>query len=394
MTISPTRNDLSRDFPGSAELLIKEAQHASRKRRSRNGLILLALLLVISVVVSMISFYSRSGPTPPTADRNPGYSYAPGSSILALKLSRLEMLSASEGVGVAPIVTNSGALVRAYLVRTKDAGARWRVAGALPKGFYPWSTAFMNSREGYVTGSSGAVFTNNGGRTWSQVMVKYSPLSISIQGQVVWIAVEKYCPSLTKGPRCGTYLDTFRLGSLVPKSVSWVPSDQPVVTQLGPTKGYVVGSGDFAGRVYYTNDSGNTWSSVVTPCAHHQISGGSVMSSSKLITYCELGSASNPGTTVLYATQNGGATWQKVAFAPGVGLQAAAGSTGRFLWQFNENGTLSESNDFGRDWTEIPNVKYGADGVITTYGAHEAWHVVTGRGIYWTLNGSTWTLLK
>jgi hypothetical protein len=304
------------------------------------------------------------------------------------------MLTATNGVGVAPIVTYDGRLVRAYLVRTNDAGSTWTVSGALPKGFYPWTTAFTNSREGYVTGSSGAIFTDNGGRTWSVVALKYSPLSISVNRGSVWVAAEKYCPSAAKAPKCGTYLESFRMGSLVPSSTSWVPSDQPVVTQVGAATGYAIGSDQFAGSVYYTSDSGASWRVVDTPCDRHQISGDSVMSSSELLTYCELGNPGTPGPTVIYATSNGGVTWKKVNYAPGAGLEAAAGSTGRFLWQFNGAAKLFESSDYGTSWSEVATVRYGANAVFATYGADEAWHVVTGRGIYRTLNGKTWTLIK
>lgn len=78
----------------------------------------------------------------------------------------------------------------------------------------------------------------------------------------------------------------------------------------------------------------------------------------------------------------------------GVGLDAAVGSTGQYLWEFDEGGALSESSDGGREWVDVPRVKYGTNGVIATYGAHEAWHVVSGRGIYRTLNGRVWKLLK
>jgi hypothetical protein len=394
MTISPPHTDVSPDVPDSPELLIKEAQRASRRRRLRSGAIAFGILLFVSSVVSTIALYPRSGPSSSTDGIGHGYPYAPDSPILALKLSRLEMLSATNGVGVAPIVTYSGRLLRAYLVRTNDAGATWRVSGALPKGFYPWSTAFENSRDGYVTGNTGTVFTDNGGRTWSVVAVKYSPLAISVNRGNVWVAAEDYCPSATDVPKCGTYLESFHFGNLTPSSTSWVPSDQPVVTQVSADSGYAVGSDNFAGRVYYTSNSGASWRMVNSPCDRNQISGDSVMSSTELLTYCEFGSPGDSGPTVIYATSNGGDTWKKVNAAPVFGLEAGAGSTGQFLWDFNGAAKLSESSDHGMHWTEVPTVRYGTNAIVVTYGVHEAWHVVTGRGIYRTLDGTTWKLLK
>jgi hypothetical protein len=78
----------------------------------------------------------------------------------------------------------------------------------------------------------------------------------------------------------------------------------------------------------------------------------------------------------------------------GVGLDAAVDSTGQFLWELHEGGTLSESSDGRRERVDVPRVKYGTNGVIATYRAHEAWHVVSGHDIYRALTGRTWKLLK
>jgi hypothetical protein len=200
------------------------------------------------LIASIVTFESRSGSSPTTTIANHGYSYSVGSPILALKLTHLEMLTSRIGVGVAPIVTYSGALVRAYLVRTNDAGETWTVTGDFPRGFYPWTTAFTTPRGGYVISSGGALFTKDAGRTWSKVVTSYSPLSISINGQVVWIPVENYCPKVAMNDPCGTFLDSFRIGSLVTTSVSSVPNDQPLLSQVAQTKGYAIGSGTSLGR--------------------------------------------------------------------------------------------------------------------------------------------------
>jgi len=58
-----------------------------------------------------------------------------------------------------------------------------------------------------------------------------------------------------------------------------------------------------------------------------------------------------------------------------------------------DGAVFTESSDGGREWFNVPTVKYGTNGEIVTYGAHEAWHVLTGRGIFRTVDGHTWTLL-
>jgi hypothetical protein len=68
MTISPARNDLSREVPVSAELLIKEAQRASRRRRMRNlAIVFIALIAVTTITVIQTMNGAPSKPTPETA---------------------------------------------------------------------------------------------------------------------------------------------------------------------------------------------------------------------------------------------------------------------------------------------------------------------------------------
>jgi hypothetical protein len=62
VTLSPTRSDLTREFPDSAELLIKEARRAKRLRRMRN----VAIVLVALVVVTVISMTQTRNKTPST----------------------------------------------------------------------------------------------------------------------------------------------------------------------------------------------------------------------------------------------------------------------------------------------------------------------------------------
>ena len=347
--------------------------------------VLVAALAVLLVAKTHSPIQGNAGTTTTqSAPRRTAYSI--GSPMLALKLTRLQMLTAQVGVGVAPIVTFSGGLLRGYLVGTNDGGASWTVTGVFPKGIYPWTTAFITPQVGYVIDSMGALFTDNAGRTWSKVTTSGGPLSVSVKGRVVWIAVENCQQSAMQG-HCSTRIDAYKVGGLVPTSVASVPQDQPVFSQIGPTAGYAFGSGGISGKVYVTANSGRSWHSIANPCASGQISGASAASSTRLFLYCELGP-----TTVLNSSSDGGATWQRQSESPGNGLGAAVGSSGAFLWQFTP--ALWESGDGGRSWTPVSGVKYGPSGDIVTYGAHEAWHAVPGHGIYWTLNGTSWELLK
>jgi len=339
----------------------------------------------------MLLLTTISGTLTPASATNRGNPYSIGSPIRALKLTRLQMLTSKIGVGVAPITTYGGVLVRAYLVRTGDAGSTWHVTGIFPKGFYPWTTAFTTPEQGYVINSSGALFTENGGRTWSRVKTSGRPLSISVKGRVIWMPVENCVTNAMQG-RCSTHLDAYSVGDLVPTSVTSLRTDQPELVQIGPTSGYSFEIGGVRGEVFLTSNSGATWRAIANPCQDHRISSGVVASMKRLSLFCQMGTSSAQGPTVFFRSQNGGVSWGMVSAVPNVGAGDDVGSAGPFLWVFNP--TLWESSDGGRGWAVVSNVNYGPSGYISTYGNSEAWHVVPGHGIYRTLDGEAWTLIK
>lgn len=310
--------------------------------------------------------------------------YVIGATVPALKLSRLQMLSARVGVGVAPIVTFSGRLLRGLLVRTDDGGATWRVTGVFPRGVYPWTTAFISPRVGYAIDSTGALYTADAGRTWATVTTTGGPLSITVRGRVAWLFVER-CRHDAMNEPCATQLDVYDVGAHAPTSVVSVPRDQPFASQVGPSSGYVFGSGGSSDGVFATGDDGRTWRRIASPC-RTGVSGGVAVSSTHLLLYCGVAS------TTLYVSIDGGATWQRRNAPPGGGFNAASGSTGVYCWQFDP--ALWESHDGGRTWQPVTHVKFGPSGDIVTYGVHDAWHAVPGHGIYRTTNGITWTLVR
>lgn len=341
-----------------------------------------AALLMLTPVMDVSSSASATGSDNP---------YSIGSPIGALKITRLQMLTSALGVGVAPITTYSGGLVRAYLARTDNAGKSWSVTGTFPKGFYPWTTAFTSPKVGYVIDGVEAIFTSNAGRTWSSVKTTGGPLSISVKGDVIWIPVENCVVSAMQGP-CSTHLDSYLAGDLAPLSVTSLRSDQPILAHVGPTSGYAIGSSGVSGRVFFTSNSGATWRAVANPCQDHQVTSGAVASLEHLVIFCDMGPGNGSGPIVLFRSNDGGATWSKVIYVPDVGAGADVGYAGRFLWVLTP--TLWESSDGGRDWSPVMNVNYGPSGDISTFGTSEAWHPVPGQGIFRTLNGKMWRLLR
>lgn len=374
----------------SSKVLLRQLQYRSAICVS---VLVVVLFILLTTDIGAFRTEALAGTTSTSKQTDQHNPYTIGEPIQALKLSRLQMLTGNVGVGVAPIVTYSGRLVRGYLARTDDAGKTWTVTGVFPKGIYPWTAAFLTPRKGYAITSSSALFTRDAGRTWSKVATSASPLSITIRGSVVWIAVEECSHGAMNGP-CDTHLDVYKVGDLAPTTTATVPRDQPLLVQVGPTQGYAIGSGDFSGTVFYTTDAGVSWRSVKNPCENHQILGSSVSARAELFIYCERGPLDNPGPAILFTSVNGGWNWREQSVVGSVGLESAVGSTGRFLWGFDESATLWESGDEGRVWSPVSNVRYATNGYISTFGASEAFHIVTGRGIYRTLNGTSWKLLK
>jgi hypothetical protein len=69
MTISPTRSDLSNEVSDSAELLIKEARRASRRRRLQRGALAMAFIVIVASVVSIVAYNSKAKPSATTLSR-------------------------------------------------------------------------------------------------------------------------------------------------------------------------------------------------------------------------------------------------------------------------------------------------------------------------------------
>ena len=364
-----------------------DARHIDQRERKSSWWRLTTAVSPVALTI-LIASLALATPASSVQKENP---YSIGSTILALKLTRLQMLTSKIGVGVAPITTYSGRLVRAYLVRTDDAGTRWHVTGIFPKAFYPWTTAFATPSVGYVIDGTSALFTHNAGRTWSTVKTTGAPLSISVKGHEVWIPVENCVTSAMQGP-CSTHLDTFSIGGLSPSAVSPLISDQPMLDQVSPTSGYSFEVGSSSGAVLFTSTSGSKWSVITNPCQSHSISSGVASSLERIFVFCDIGSPQGSGPTVLFKTIDGGITWSKVSAVPDVGAGAEVGTSGRFLWVFTP--TLWESSDEGRTWTSDSNVSYGPSGYIATSTPSRAWHPLPGRGIFRTLDGKKWTLIK
>jgi Protein of unknown function (DUF4232) len=111
MTISPTRRDLSSDVPDSAELLIKEARRASRRRRFRRGALAMAFIVLVASVVSIVAYNSKAKPSTTTLSRG-------------VSAADLPRCSASSDLSAKLIGRNGASGMSFFLVAFTNNGAR------------------------------------------------------------------------------------------------------------------------------------------------------------------------------------------------------------------------------------------------------------------------------
>lgn len=320
--------------------------------------------------------------------------YEVGSSIPALKLSRLEMLNPHVGVGIAPLTSNSGRLLRAVLVETKDGAASWTVTGVIPPSFgYPWQTAFKTNAEGYVIGSDGTLlFTENAGKSWAKASTRGIVTSISIDGSEMW-ATARACPKISTNVLCSEFLEPFEVGKLKPTSVASVPIDTPIIAQVSQTVGYAVGNVKDAGKIFLTANSGVSWRAVTNPCGRLEITGSAVASQTHLFAFCGTSIAPSTEGVELFASIDGGESWSMRSESPTLGLTATASDNGQYVWTFS-SGLLATASGGGREWKVESDFKEGPGGSIVTVGADDAWYADIAHGIFRTLNGHSWILLR
>ena len=393
--------------------LIKEARQRQRRR-----IRWLKVALVVALIGAGVAYAVGRGGTSRELGANTAssasgttISYAVGESIPATQLSGLQMFSTRVGIGITNFIPFEPANWRGYLTRTHNGGTTWKVTGVFPKGFVPRLTYFIDPSEGYVIGGDGsggyrALFTANAGRTWSVVTTSKGPEGMSTRGDTVWIETQACTPGMN-GTCSQPLLDVYRYGSLVPDRVAPLPTTMPQLDLVNSTTGFAIGgfhsegAGPVYGSLYLTTNDALTWRIVSNPCEKGRITSAAMSAASTLFLYCLVGS---PTSTMehakLYSSANDGATWQRRGAVTQNGWTVASNSTGTTLWEFNEQGQLLQSDNSGRSWTVVmkvnrPRIGNGyTDPVITTYGTSAAWYAELGRGIFRTLNRTTWTLIK
>ncbi len=366
---------------------------------------------------------SGPGPTPPPKPQVVVPAVTP-TALPASDVGSLEMFSATDGVAVAGVEQPSDLAGPAYLVSTSDGGATWSVTGTLPLRLTRFDLvtldlAFENQRSGYLEVPDQAAhhdvvyFTSDGGSTWQTVSLTGDPTSISLDARILWM-VTFVCatPTLTPG-NCPSKLLEFPFGSLGPTAVASVPAEPPaefpeatLLGRLGPTAGVFSVGGTTAGHhaIVLTTDAGRSWQPIGNPCTTMSVTGLGVLGPGHWLLHCEQAGGMSNYSVRLYATDDGGASWQLVAehnitpSLPDIGDPASGGTftvsgNGQTLWMHNPVAGLLSSQDGGLEWHLAVTIAT-APARLATAGASDAWLAVPWTGLYFTTNGTTWRLLQ
>jgi photosystem II stability/assembly factor-like uncharacterized protein len=362
----------------------------------------------------------HSGPTTPARD-----------------VVNLEMFTSRSGVAVvfsplAPMCKHDckagvPARYRDYLAATSDGGQTWRTTGKLPANFNPGATyalqlAFRNPDEGYVQGTDPAetLFTDNAGRTWSELRTSGWPTALSLAGSSLWI-VSEFCPASLLPPDglCPSRLLTYPLGHLTSASDTPIPTEgirasegisartraATLFDRLGPSSAVVEeGSEGSPSSLLLTIDDGKQWTILDDPCEGLVPTGLVAPSRTHWYLYCQLDGGMHQGRTALYATTDQGTNWALIAEGSpegpnrgNIGAEMAFDLTisgnGRVLWLLGAVDGVASSTDGGRSWTgaRIDTGGYGTE--LATAGSTCAWLPLPGYGLYRTTNGTTWARL-
>jgi hypothetical protein len=401
MTWAPTHNDQSRDTADSAELLIREAHRASLRRRLRNGLILLAALLV---VVGAIVYQVERGGTPAPRIGTDAHQESPP--VMTMTLPRnsrvwtLDMMNDSSGYAVAGASSNTR---DEQLIKTTNGGSSWTTVASLPYSFVAgqlkpllhFVTPSIGYSQAFQVGAKWSpdniYVTTNGGKSWSELKISgqvpsnmnadayasTSPDYRFSQGVVSLVSLQ--CPTRNTFP-CPTTLSEYRWGASQPFSVHAVanvgvgpgetlfsdyliaaPSAEVALVAEVNQKTQIL---DFA----LTNNAGASWAAVANPCKHFpgavaMIISGMTLSPSRWILNCSQGTGMNHATVRLIETTNNGRTWTTLNYTPswsaqrgGIGGevdQVWTSNGGTVLWSYSSLGYRQVSTNGGRTWQPI-----------------------------------------
>lgn len=361
----------------------------------------------------------RHPPTPPSAAIRP---HPVRGALSAATVLSLQMFSPAIGVGVVRV---RGA--HAYLAETSDGAATWQPLGALPHSLAlpavpPPRIVFVHPAEGYVLDpENGEIFfTADAGTRWAPLSVPGRATQIARGGRWLWVTTS-VCAADTQIPAfCASDLVRLDFGSTKASAVTTVPTIGPVrrAHHHAPWAATVLARPSATAAVYLeggeggptslleTPNGGRSWHLLADPCKHLVPTALATPPGGPWTLYCSLDGGMNQGTNKIFTSRRDGTGWRLVAAADARGrlhvgrvtdemaFRIVASGDGSLLWLFSTVGPVSVSGDGGRRWHQMRTVEGGFDSSFSTAGSVDAWIAQPGKGIFRTLDGRHWQLLR
>jgi hypothetical protein len=358
----------------------------------------------------------------------------------------IAMTNLNDGFGLASQDIDAKApLTGINLVRTSDGGASWRVLARLPwlkqRTFIPfyYSDSYVNEQVAnqlmiidgdlYVASPTGTriYLSRNEGESWHRVQLVGQLRGADVDGQELWITTSRCAKLTATSDRCNSYLFTYRQGSLHPSSQARIPGSaetalvQPDVSPgpryyrqalfmggVGKAGGVFVDAdtvGDIRATLWLTTDAGATWHNLEDPCRSLLETALVTTPATRWVLYCSLDGGMNQGTNELFSSGDDGTTWHLFAaanegrtlhvghFDDAMSAEFQASGDGVDFWQEPSVGPFVESGDRGLTWHRLSG-GFQSQAPIDALGPSDAWVVQPGTGIWRTINGTSWSLLR
>jgi photosystem II stability/assembly factor-like uncharacterized protein len=361
--------------PDTSKALAKVKARSNRARRTRTVSILVLLIGVVAGSLALVLTVSGQQ----TADAVRYLRISPAVRIVDLPaastkgpsgLSDVYFADSQHGIGLdqhCELSPTTNTVCALAIVRTNDAGRRWKPVGETLHVTYPHSRASYpfidfatNGKDGWIYGSETFV-THDGGKSFEKDGPGGLVMDLSILGQETW-ALSRPCPPGVPG--CSSTVFSTPTGGGPWHALHGAPKLEYPYLQLvrtSPDDAFLAAQAT-DGTLYSTTDGGTSWVRYPPPSLCDQLQHLTASSGHEVWVLCAGPAPGHSQPKELFHSVNDGKSWALVATSTpspsrGIGVLPAQGivtlvtfvSPDRLLIAFNQGSPIA-STDGGRTW--------------------------------------------